>query len=318
MIIENSNQLEGVFTALFTPLKNDDPKRLNNSVDYDKSKIMIDDLINAGVNGIVPSGTTGQSATMSNQQHLDFIKFVVEYVDGRVPIIAGAGSNCTRESVEMINNIQKISPVPVLCVTGYYNNPTQDGVLRHYETLSSETDAKIVLYNVPCRTLSYIEPETVIALADNQNIIGMKHAVNFSEGGEHHADTVKIVTATKDKDFALISGEDDSFYDVLNIGGSGIISATANIPEAVSQFIKIKELFDTGDTKQAQETQKALSDLIGICFSMKNPIPLGTCFNSPLYQPMSPILETTGGDELVKRILDTLKKEAPSMLKFHN
>ena len=100
--------LSGVYTALFTPLNNDCKKRLNNSIDYEKAEQMIDDLINSGVSGIVPVGTTGQSATLSHKQHLEFIKFVVDYVDNRSEIIAGAGSNCTRESVEMITNIQKI------------------------------------------------------------------------------------------------------------------------------------------------------------------------------------------------------------------
>jgi 4-hydroxy-tetrahydrodipicolinate synthase len=317
MIIEHAHQLEGVFTALFTPLKNDDPKRLNNSIDFDKSKIMIDDLITAGVNGIVPSGTTGQSATMSNAQHLEFIQFVVEYVNGRVPIIAGAGSNCTRESVEMINNIQSISPIPVLCVTGYYNNPTQDGVQLHYETLASETDAKIVLYNVPCRTLSYIEPETVITLAQNPSIIGMKQAVSFQPGAEHHADTTAIAQATKDLDFTLISGEDDSFYDMLSIGGKGIITATGNIPEAASKFLQIKSHFDANNTADAQASQASLAELVNACFSLKNPIPLGTLFNSPLYQPMTSVCDTANGDALVSSLMNTIKKEAPSLLKFH-
>ncbi|MGL1900589.1 MAG: dihydrodipicolinate synthase family protein [Fibrobacterales bacterium] len=317
MIIEHAHQLEGVFTALFTPLKSDDPKRLNNSIDFDKSKTMIDDLINAGITGIVPSGTTGQSATLSNAQHLEFIQFVVEHVNGRVPIIAGAGSNCTRESVEMINKIQTISPVPVLCVTGYYNNPTQDGVKLHYETLAAETDAKIVMYNVPCRTLSYIEPETAIALAENSSIIGMKQAVSFQPDGEHYSDTQKVADETKELDFTLISGEDDSFFHMLSIGGKSIITATGNIPEAAQKYLQIKEQFEAGEPVKAQETQDSLSSLVQACFCLKNPIPLGTLFNSPLYQPMSSVRETSNGEALYRSLMDSIKKEAASLLKFH-
>ncbi|MBR6455239.1 MAG: dihydrodipicolinate synthase family protein, partial [Fibrobacter sp.] len=107
MQITNASQLTGVFPALFTPLKNDDPKNLRNSIDYEKMGKMIDDVIANGASGVLPAVTTGQSATVSPQQHLDVIKFTLDYVDGRVPVIAGAGSNCTRESIEMIENVQK-------------------------------------------------------------------------------------------------------------------------------------------------------------------------------------------------------------------
>src|SRR3954470_6111931 len=143
--ISSAREFAGVFPAVFTPLKDDDKSRLRNSIDYAKAKIIIDDLIAAGVNGLVPVGTTGQSPTVSHQQHLDFIKFAVDYVDGRVPIIAGAGSNCTRESVEMIQAIQKeAGDLACLCVTGYYNNPPQEGIALHYETVARETGVKIV------------------------------------------------------------------------------------------------------------------------------------------------------------------------------
>ena len=134
--ISTAADLDGVFPALFTPLNDDDPSRLRNTIDYAKAKLIIDDLIAEGVNGLVPVGTTGQSPTVSHQQHVDFIRFVVDYVDGRVPVIAGAGSNCTRETVEMIQAIQQgAGELACLCVTGYYNNPPQEGLVRHYETV---------------------------------------------------------------------------------------------------------------------------------------------------------------------------------------
>src|SRR5215217_3419573 len=122
--ITNAREFAGVFPAVFTPLKDDDRSRLRNTIDYAKAKLIIDDLIAAGVDGLVPVGTTGQSPTVSHNQHIDFIKFAVDYVDGRVPVIAGAGSNCTRETVDMIQAIQKgAGDLACLCVTGYYNNP---------------------------------------------------------------------------------------------------------------------------------------------------------------------------------------------------
>ena len=229
MQITNASQLTGVFPALFTPLKNDDPKNLRNSIDYKKMGAMIDDVIANGASGVLPAVTTGQSATVSPQQHLDVIKFTLDYVDGRVPVIAGAGSNCTRESIEMIENVQKIAPVAVLCVTGYYNNPPQEGLLKHYRTLSSETGAKIVIYHVPGRTSSYVHPDTLIELAEDKNIIGLKQAVEFGFGEKFHEDTMRVIKETKGKDFAVMSGEDGLFADLLEMGGTGIITASHNI-----------------------------------------------------------------------------------------
>ena len=209
MQITKSSQLTGVFPALFTPLMSDDPKNLYNTIDYKKMALMIDDLIESGVSGIVPVGTTGQSATVTHKQHLDIIKFTLDYVNGRVPVIAGAGSNCTRESIEMIQEILKIASVPVLCVTGYYNNPSQEGIEKHFKTLSSETGAKIILYNVPGRTSNYIHPDTLIKLSEDKNIIGLKQAVEFRIGEKYHEDTVRVIKETANNDFAVLSGEEE-------------------------------------------------------------------------------------------------------------
>ena len=192
--IATAAELAGVFPALFTPLKDDDPSRLRNSIDFAKAKTIIDDLIAAGVSGLVPVGTTGQSPTVSHSQHVEMIKFTVDYVDGRVPVIAGAGSNCTRETVEVIQAIQKAAgDLACLCVTGYYNNPPQEGLVLHYETVARETGAKIVIYNVPGRTSSYIEPDTLVHLAGNANVIGLKQAVDFKNPGKHREDTLDVI-----------------------------------------------------------------------------------------------------------------------------
>ena len=317
MQITNASQLCGVFPALFTPLKDDDPKNLHNSIDYEKMKKMIDDLINAGVSGILPVGTTGQSATVTHKQHLDIIKFTLDYVDGRVPVIAGAGSNCTRESVEMIQEVEKIAEVPVLCVTGYYNNPSQEGIEKHFKTLSSETGAKIIIYNVPGRTASYVHPDTLISLSEDKNIIGLKQAVDFRIGEKYHEDTVRVIKETKNNDFSVLSGEDGFFIDMLELGGTGLVSATANIPEAAKIFVDLYNTFQKGDAQKGDDRQDAARDFVEATFCRKNPIPLGTMFNSPLFQPMSSVRDTARGDEAEARIMKLIREKAPSLLKYH-
>jgi len=308
--------LSGVYTALFTPLNNDCPNRLYNTIDYNKAKVMIDVQIASGVSGLVPVGTTGQSATVTTQQHLDFVKFVVDYVGDRCQVIAGAGSNCTRESVEMINTIQEIKKLPVLCVTGYYNNPTQFGVKKHFETLASETGAEIVLYNVPGRTNSYINADTVIELAQNPQFIALKQAVDFKVGGEHRAATLRVIEATKDLPFNVLSGEDDAVAQIIRDGGSGVISATANIPEALELFVKIIKAGNAQDFAKSEEFQDELDPFVKACFSRKNPIPLGTFFNSPMFQPLCDVRETEDGQLLHDHLMDFMRESAPSLLQY--
>jgi 4-hydroxy-tetrahydrodipicolinate synthase len=316
MKITSSSQLRGVFPALFTPLKNDDHRCLYNSIDYDKAKKIIDDLMAAGVHGLVPMGTTGQSATLSSKQHLDFIKFTLDYVDGKIPIIAGAGSNSTRESIEIIKEVLKIAEVPMLCVTGYYNTPPQEGIYAHFKALSSETGAKIILYNVPGRTSNYIHPNTAIRLAEDKNIIGLKQAVEFRIGEKFHEDTKSIVKQTKGMDFALISGEDGSFIDMLELGGVGLISATANIPEAAKIFVELYDAFQKDEAEKCDSLQDDARDYVEAVFCRKNPIPLGAFFNSPLMLPLVSVRDTERGDEAEVRIYKLIKEKATSLLKY--
>jgi 4-hydroxy-tetrahydrodipicolinate synthase len=316
--ISTARELTGVWPAVFTPLKDDDPKRLRNSIDFAKAKIIIDDLISAGATGLVPVGTTGQSPTVSQQQHLDMIKFTADYVNGRVPIIAGAGSNSTRESVEMIEAIKRdIGDLACLCVTGYYNNPPQEGLVSHYETVARETGAKIVIYNVPGRTGSYIEGETLLHLSRNPNIIGLKQAVDFKSPGKFRDETAELLRRASAEDFSVVSGEDDALFAVLELGGKGIITATGNIPEATRAFLSIIKMFREGDKAGAEKAQAALDPVIRAVFCRKNPIPLGTFFNSPLYLPLVSVKDTKGGEEAHARILQLIETTVPSLKKYH-
>jgi len=316
--ITSPREFAGVFPALFTPLKDDDKSRLRNTIDYAKAKLIIDDLIAAGVDGLVPVGTTGQSPTVSHNQHIDFIKFAVDYVDGRVPVIAGAGSNCTRETVDMIQAIQKgAGDLACLCVTGYYNNPPQEGLVLHYETVARETGVKIVIYNVPGRTASYLEPDTLVHLSRNANVIGLKQSVDFRNPGKHREDTQSVLRRVSAEDLSVVSGEDDSLFAILEMGGKGIITASGNIPEVTKVYLSIIKMHRDGDRKGAEALQASLDPVVKAVFCRKNPIPMGTFFNSPLYLPLVPVRETKGGEEAHADIMDLISKSAPSLKKYH-
>lgn len=313
-----AREFAGVFPALFTPLNDDDPSRLRNTIDYAKAKTLIDDLIAEGVDGLVPVGTTGQSPTVSHKQHIDFIKFTLDYVDGRVPIIAGAGSNCTRETVDMIQAIQRdAGELACLCVTGYYNNPPQEGMIRHFETVARETGAKIVIYNVPGRTSSYLEPDTLVHLSRNPHIIGLKQSVDFRNPGRFRDDTRNVLERISPEDMSVVSGEDDSLYAILEMGGRGIITASGNIPEVSRTYRNLLKAFRDGDRKGAESLQAGLDPIIKAVFCRKNPIPLATFFNSPLYLPLVPVRETQGGEADHARILELVSTSASSLKKYH-
>lgn len=315
--VKEAKELHGVFPALFTPLLDDDPSRLRNSIDHEKAKQMIDDLIACGVSGLVPVGTTGQSPTVSHAQHVEFIQFTVNYVDGRVPVIAGAGSNCTRESVEMIHAIQRAcGELACLCVTGYYNNPPQEGLIRHYEALSQETGAKLIIYNIPGRTSSYLDPQSLVHLSGNPNIIGLKQAVDFRSPGRFREDTSQVIEQCA-PDFAVLSGEDDALADMLELGGVGIITAAGNIPEVAIAFLRALQAADRGELDLARRAQESVASLIEAVFLRKNPIPLATFFNSPLYLPLVALEETADGASARDRILDLIEHSVPSMRKYH-
>lgn len=314
-----SSDLAGVHVALFTPLLSDCPRNLRNSLDLKKAAKMIEDLVAQGVDGIVPIGTTGQSPTVATRQHLDFVKFAIDQVACRVKIIAGAGSNCTRESVDMIGEIQKIAPgTPCLCVTGYYNNPPQEGIRAHYETIVSETGAPLILYNVPGRTASYMEPETIIALASNPKILGLKQSVNFADPGKFRDDTARIVRETRDLDFTVVSGEDSWVFDMLELGGKGVVTATGNIPEAARLFLELVRRHASGDKAGSKAAQDALAPFVKWVFARKSPIPLATLFASPLFLPLVDMASTAGGQELVAQMKAWADVAAPSLRQWRD
>lgn len=313
----NRSRLSGLHVALFTPLLDDCPKRLYNSIDFEKATAMIDSLLAVGVDSFVPVGTTGQSPTVTGEQHVEFVRFVHSKVAGKARIIAGAGSNCTRESVELIREIHAIdASIPCLCVTGYYNNPPQEGLYDHFVTIAEDGGADIVLYNAPGRTASYLEPETILQLATHPRIVGLKQSVDFMNPGRFREDILEVLAGTADLDFTILSGEDDGLASLLEMGGHGLISATSNIPEAASRFLGILAAHAKGDTARMHALQAEIAPFVKAVFSRKSPIPLAAFFGSPLFQPLTPLQATAGGEQLWAELAEWIRRDAPSLQRW--
>ena len=304
--------LKGSMTALITPFK-------NGKVDEKAFQDFCVWQIDQGTDALVACGTTGESPTLSHPEHNRVVELCIEAAKGRVPVIAGAGSNSTRESVDMIQSIQKmVGDTAVLCVTGYYNNPPQEGLTAHFETLSAETGAKIVIYNVPARTASYLEADTLIRLAADKNIIGLKQAIDFRSEGKFREDTKKVIAATKSLDFSVVSGEDDGVAEILALGGNGVITASGNIPEVARLFLKIVAAGKAGNAAEAKQLQEDAMVFVKAVFARKNPLPLAALFDSPLFQPLVSVRDTAGGEEVQAMLMDLVRDHAPSLKKYHN
>ncbi len=276
-------ELQGVYTALITPMH--PGNGLDNAIDYAMLYHLIDDQARAGVNGIVAAGTTGQSPTLSPREHIDFVANVFQYTrqnHPRLQFIAGAGSNCTREALEMSQEIEKrIGHSTFLHVTGYYNNPPQEGIIAHYERLAESLPrSNIIMYNVPSRTGSRIEPETAVYLAENfRNIIGIK------EASGNAASAGNIITNTDRSRFRVLSGEDNLVAQIIEVGGTGVISASANA--APRYFVGMTNAALGGDYATSNRLQQEINPLVkdGV-FYRKNPIPLAHMFNTQLRLPL--------------------------------
>ena len=220
---------KGSLVALVTPLK------LNGDVDYGSLENLIEWHVEEGTNGIVSVGTTGESATLSVIEHLEVITKTVKYVNGRIPVIAGTGNNSTRDSILLTQKARDAGADFSLLVSPYYNKPNQEGLINHYLQIADSIDIPQILYNVPSRTGCDILPETVKILADHENIIGIKEALDDMQRIQ---DLLDISFALKNKkDFYILSGDDPTFLDSMKFGTDGVISVVANaIPREISDI----------------------------------------------------------------------------------
>ena len=249
---------EGSFVAIVTPFK-------NGKVDASALRGLIEFHIENGTNGIVPCGTTGESATLNHAEHAEVIQIAVDTSKGRIPVLAGTGSNATHEAVELTQRAQKIGADGALLITPYYNKPTQEGLFQHFEAVAKETDLPVVLYNVPSRTSINMAPSTVARLSAIKNIVGIKEAsgslVQVSE-----------IIDSCGPDFTVISGEDALTWPILAIGGKGVISVTANL--VPDKFAKLCQAAREGDVQTAKAMHYELLKLNDIMFIETNPIPV--------------------------------------------
>ena len=253
--------LKGSLVALVTPMEE------GGEVDYESLEKLIDWHINHGTNGIVSVGTTGESATLDVDEHLEVIKHTVEHVNSRVPVIAGTGANSTSEALELTQESKQNGADFALIVTPYYNKPTQKGLISHYTKLANEVDIPQILYNVPSRTACDILPETVKILSTHNNIVGIKEAVDSKERID---DLISI--SSNNQNFQLFSGDDPSFIKMIQKGGDGVISVAANVvPNKISEICKLVE-----EKKHDEATfiDNTLSNLYDLLFIESNPIPV--------------------------------------------
>ena len=255
--------IKGSITALVTPMNE------KGDLDYDSLEKLINHQINSGISGLVAVGTTGESATIDFKDHIKLIEFFVKVNKGRVHIIAGTGANSTEEALHLTKEAKSAGADAALLVSPYYNKPPQEGIYYHHMKIADEVDIPQILYNVPSRTASFIEPETVLRLSSHKNIIGIKDATGDMK---NHSEVLKLCKEEiENNNFLLYSGDDFSSLEFLKNGGHGTISVTSNVvPDIVSEICKV---VDTNYSK-AKELDDSLELLNKNLFCESNPIPV--------------------------------------------
>ena len=273
--------LEGTLTALITPFR-------NGELDEEALRGLIERQIEAGIDGLVPCGSTGESATLSYEEHHRVVEIVIDATAGRVPVIAGTGSNSTREAIDFTLHAKRAGADGALLLSPYYNKPTQEGIFQHYASVARETAFPLVVYNIPGRTASNILPETIGRLARIENIIGVKES-----SGD--LDQIAHVVACCPADFSVVSGDDALTLPLLSVGGKGVISTSSNVaPAEVRELVR---RFTSGDSVAALEMHHRLLPLFDALFCETNPIPvkaavaaLGLC-DDEIRLPLTPVTD---------------------------
>lgn len=255
----------GAGVAIITPFNED------GSINFDEFGKIIDDQIANSTDAIIVCGTTGESSTMDTNEHISAIKYCVEKVAKRVPVIAGTGSNCTREAVNISKRAEEAGADGLLCVTPYYNKCTQEGLYQYYKTISDAVSIPIIMYNIPGRTGTTIQPETAVRIAKEvENVVAIKEASG-------NISAVAKLAALADGCLDIYSGNDDQVLPILSLGGKGVISVWSHIaPKKVHDMVYA---FLNGDTATAIKLQLEAINVIGALFCEVNPIPVKAAMN---------------------------------------
>lgn len=285
---------KGSYVAMVTPFKED------GNIDEVKIRELVNYHIENGTSGIVPCGTTGESPTLSYSEHKRVIEIVVEEVAGRIQVVAGAGSNSTKEAIELTKYAKEVGADAVLSIVPYYNKPGQDGIYAHFAKIASEVDIPIMLYNVPGRTGVKMEAETIARLAKIENIKGIKEACGCLE-------QVSDIKQLCGDSIDILSGDDSLLLPMLSIGAVGVVSVTANF--MAKELSDLLESFAKGDIKRSQELHYKLFEINKNMFIESNPVPvksvmqmMGT-IREEVRLPLTPLKEEN------KEILKELLKE---------
>ena len=283
----------GAIVAIITPFR-------NGKVDEDALRKLIDEQIAAGTDGIAPCGTTGESTTLSHEEHDRVIEITIDAVRKRVPVIAGTGSNSTAEALRLTRHAWEAGADGALIVCPYYNRPTQEGLYQHYRTIAEEVPIPIVIYNIPSRTGTNLLPETLARLAKIPNIVGVKEA---SGSLKQMSDVIQLCGP----DFDVLSGDDIFTLALLAIGGKGIISVISNVvPQDMAAMV---DAFAAGDLEKARSLHYRMSPLIDALFIETNPIPVKAALalmGTIEYELRLPLCRMTAkNEESLKKVMQT-------------
>lgn len=288
----------GVFTAIVTPF-------LNDRIDYDSYYKLLMRQIKAGVSGVVPCGTTGESPTLSYEEHSELIRKTVEICKGKLQVIAGTGSNSTKEAIELTEFACKDGVDGILSVNPYYNKPTQEGLFRHFEAIAKASSKPVMLYNIPGRTAVNLLPETIQRLSGISNIVSVKEA---SGDLGQMSKTISLVPES----FTVLSGDDNLTLPLMAIGGKGVVSVVSNLfPGSVKLLV---DSFRNGDILKAKELHYSLLKIFSLAFVETNPIPvkaalhwMGLCKNE-IRLPLTELSSGKGQDEFRSAIKELEEK----------
>jgi 4-hydroxy-tetrahydrodipicolinate synthase len=291
---EKMSIFKGAFVAIVTPFTDD------GGIDEQGLRDLIEFQIASGTHGIVPCGTTGESATMSHEEHHRVVEITIEQVRGRVPVMAGAGSNSTAESIELTRHAREAGADGVLLITPYYNKPSQEGLYRHFKAINDAVDIPMIMYNVPGRTSVNMLPATVARCAELKNVAGIKEATgNLNQVSE-------VIRLCPDG-FAVMSGDDFTAMATVAIGGTGVISVVSNV--APAETARLMDLALAGDFAAAREIHYRLFPLMQAMFMDTNPVPakaalamMGRIANPAPRLPLAPL--GAEAQEKLRRIMN--------------